>query len=356
MIVSKEARGGAGVEQRSVGAGQPLVVGQDDGVDFDLSQVRAFVAAAEELHFGRAAERLFLTQQGLSKRIQRLEQMVGTPLFQRQHNLVDLTATGRRFLPHARRLLATAEETAADLWPRARPLRIDVWGQVHAPLRIVGRLAAQLPQSIPELSMRRSLSAALEALDRDELDVAFGRPYDLLRPLPPGLALQPVYLDPLAVAMSVHHAHADAEVLTPGDLRSLGLWWPLENSQGEMAGFLESYGAQFAIPIATDGLNLGIDHLLDALRANSTRVALIGSQWPLSSTDGIKIVEVRPVPRFLWWVTYRKGTRHPQLARFLGLLEETARREGWLGFDPDRDWLPDADRADLRAWTAAAST
>jgi DNA-binding transcriptional LysR family regulator len=324
-------------------------------VDFDLSQIRAFVVAAEELHFGRAAARLFLTQQGLSKRIQRLEQQVGTSLFQRQHNLVDLTATGRRFLPHARRLLATAEETAADLWPQARPLRVDVWGQVHVPLRIVRRLTAQLPQLLPELSMRRSLSDALEALERDELDVAFGRPYDLLRAIPPGLALQPVYLDPLAAVMSVRHAHADAEVLTPEELRSIGLWWPLENSPGELPGFLGRYAAQFGIPIATDGVNLGVDHFLDALRAHPTRAGLIGSEWPLSSTDGITIVEVRPVPRFLWWVVCRKDARHPQLGRFLGLLEETARREGWLGFDPDRDWLPDADRADLLAWTAAAT-
>jgi DNA-binding transcriptional LysR family regulator len=118
-------------------------------MDFDLSQVRAFVAAAEELHFGRAAARLFLTQQGLSKRIQRLEQQAGAPLFQRQHNMVELTATGRRFLPHARRLLATAEETAADLWPQARPLRIDVWGQIHAPCGSSAGLRPSFPTSSP---------------------------------------------------------------------------------------------------------------------------------------------------------------------------------------------------------------
>jgi hypothetical protein len=94
------------------------------------------------------------------------------------------------------------------------------------------------------------------------------------------------------------------------------------NSQGEVAGFLERYAAQFAIPIATDGLNLGIDHFLDALRGHPTRVALIGSEWPLSSTEGIAIVAVRPIPRFLWWVACRKDARHPQLGRFLGLLRE----------------------------------
>jgi hypothetical protein len=55
---------------------------------------------------------------------------------------------------------------------------------------------------------------------------------------------------------------ADAEVLTPEDLRGIGLWWPLENNPGEVAGFLGRYAAQFAIPLATDGLNLGVDTFL----------------------------------------------------------------------------------------------
>lgn len=323
-------------------------------MDFDLAQVRAFVAAAEERHFGRAAARLFLTQQGLSKRIQRLEQMVGDSLFQRQHNQVTLTASGRRFLPHARRLLAAADESAAELWPQARPLRIDVWGQVHVPLRIVRRIAAQLPQLIPELSMRRSMSAALDALERDELDVAFGRPFDLARSVPPGLTLQPVYLDPLAAAMSVRHARAGAEALTPEDLRGTGLWWPLDNSPGELPGFLGRYAAEFDVPIATVGLNLGIDHLLETLRADPTRVAFIGTDWALPPTDGVSIVAVRPVPRLLWWVACRDHDRHPLIRRFLGLIAETARQEGWLDFDPTRDWLPDVDRAALRAGLASA--
>lgn len=322
-------------------------------MDFDLGQLRAFVAAAEEQHFGRAAARLFLTQQGLSKRIQRLEQMVGEPLFRRRHNLVELTATGRRFLPHARRLLVTADQTTADLWPTARPVRIDVWGQVQAPLRIVRTLTAALPQLVPELSMRRSLSAALDALERDELDVAFGRPFDLAREVPPDLAMEPVYLDPVAAVMSAQHPLAGTGALTTEDLRRTGLWWPLDNSQGELLGFLRRYAAEFGIPIATDGLNLGIDHLLDAIRTDPVRVALIGTEWRLPSYDGIRIVAVAPTPQFLWWVVHRTEARHPQLARLLSLMAKHRRRERWLDFDPDRDWLPEVDRADLLARLAS---
>ncbi|MFC3759684.1 LysR family transcriptional regulator [Tenggerimyces flavus] len=247
-------------------------------MDFDLSQIRALVVAAEELHFGRAAERLCISQQGLSKRIKRLEQLLGEPLFDRRHNVVELTLTGRRFLPKARRLLAIADETAAELWPQTRPLRIDVWGQVHAPLRIVGRLAAQTPHLLPELSMRRSLSASLGALERDEVDVAFGRPYDLLRPVPAGLIVQPTYLEPMAVAMSSRHPYAGTEVLSPDDLRAVGLWWPLENSPGEVAGFLREFGSHFEIPTSTEGLNLGVDHLLDDLRGNPNSLSLAGRE------------------------------------------------------------------------------
>jgi Bacterial regulatory helix-turn-helix protein, lysR family len=74
-------------------------------MELDLTQVRAFVEVAEQHHFGRAAARLFLTQQALSKRIQRLEHTVGEPLIHRGARGVQLSDAGRRFLPHARALL-----------------------------------------------------------------------------------------------------------------------------------------------------------------------------------------------------------------------------------------------------------
>ncbi|MFH8220246.1 LysR family transcriptional regulator [Streptomyces sp. NPDC018057] len=73
--------------------------------DVRLRDLRYFVTAAEELHFTRAAERLYVSQPALSKQIRALEGQLGTGLFTRRAQGVALTAAGEALLPHARRVL-----------------------------------------------------------------------------------------------------------------------------------------------------------------------------------------------------------------------------------------------------------
>src|SRR5262245_61616430 len=101
----------------------------------ELRHLRYFVAVAEELHFGRAAKRLSMSQPPLSRQIQGLEEELGFPLFIREYHKVELTSAGQVYLAQVRRILDQLEVAKQDAVAVAsgRKGRIRIGYGVHLP-------------------------------------------------------------------------------------------------------------------------------------------------------------------------------------------------------------------------------
>jgi len=182
----------------------------------ELRLWRQFVAVAEELHFGRAAARLHMTQPPLTQAIANLEQLLGVRLFDRSKRSVQLTEAGAALLPEARALLARAQALPAQARAVAEGgagrLRVAFVSTVGFDLlpRWVRGFRAQYPQVALEL-VEATGDVQLQALERGDVDAGFM----LHSPgfAPPGLEQLRIAREPLLVALPEQHPLATARPL-----------------------------------------------------------------------------------------------------------------------------------------------
>ncbi len=184
-----------------------------------LDQVRCFVAVAEELHFGRAAERLSMTQPPLSRQIQKLERAVGATLLERDNRRVELTGAGAAFLDEAYRMLNLVD-SAGDL---ARRVDAGTAGVVRlgftavSAISVLGPLLRRLTAALPDVEVllsERVTNAQVDGIRRGELDIGLARPpFDTSF-----LDSQVVLREPLKAVVPADHPLAGAgRPLSPSD-------------------------------------------------------------------------------------------------------------------------------------------
>jgi len=185
---------------------------------FDLNQLRCFVTVAEELHFGRAAARLNMTQPPLSRQIQVLEHIIDATLLERTSRSVRLTPAGRSFLPEARRILKLAESASQV----ARRIALGKTGSLKigytaaAAYGFLPDLIAACRARLPEVdfSLKEMVSGEqLEALATGQIDAGLLRP-PIARP---EFATKRVVAEPLLAAIPKKHPLASAEAIAIKD-------------------------------------------------------------------------------------------------------------------------------------------
>jgi DNA-binding transcriptional LysR family regulator len=177
----------------------------------DLRSLRQFVAVAEELHFGRAARRLHMTQPPLSLAVQSLERELGAPLFVRSQRVVTLAPAGAALLPAARRLLQAADDlprlaqsAAAGLSGRLRLAFVSsiAYGPLPGWLRSFRAAHPDVALALREAT----LDVQLDAFAADEVDAGFV--LHAQDAVPPGLAAWRALREPLVMALPDAHALA----------------------------------------------------------------------------------------------------------------------------------------------------
>lgn len=191
----------------------------------ELRQLRYFVTVAEELHFGRAAERLHIAQPAVSQQVRRLERELRVQLLDRSPRRVRLTEAGLRFLPAARDVLAAADRARATVaglaGRRAEVFRLGtITGLGERLDTVLDVFAERLPQLQVEL-VSLPVRERLEHVADGRLDAAFVR-----SPSPadsPELEFLPVWDDPLVVVLPARHPLAARETVALADLAAVPL-------------------------------------------------------------------------------------------------------------------------------------
>ena len=187
----------------------------------ELRHLRYFVAVAEELHFGRAADKLHLAQPPLSQQIRKLEEIVGYALFARTSRAVNLTSAGEVFLERARRTLRHVQEDLEEARSVGRGevgfLKVGFIGssmltQLPATL---GKYRRQFPKVNLQLKEFHT-SGVIQGILDNTLDVGFVRDSGPSE----GLEVEPLFSEPFIAVLPGRHSLSTRKSLSGAELRN----------------------------------------------------------------------------------------------------------------------------------------
>lgn len=310
--------------------------------ELDLRLLRAFVAVADELHFTRAAHRLYLAQQALSRDISRLESEIGAPLFVRSTRRVNLTADGERLLVHARALLALNDAVLTELRGVSRPLVVDVIGEELTAARIVDAARLAAPQFEFRVRYGGGLGAALPKLLAGRLDIAFGRTEGIGHSFPAELTRRLVRYEPLALLLSSDHPLAELPEVPLEGLRGMEIDASNGNEDAPewvdlAVSLLEAFGAR---PSAPHPHAVGTGETARHLQAQGIPILTMSECAAVSGAVIRPLVD--PIPLYPWAIVHRRDAKYTELTTLRSVVTELAEKERWQTV-PERAWVPDAD-------------
>jgi DNA-binding transcriptional LysR family regulator len=312
--------------------------------------LRCFVVLAEELHFGRAADRLYVAQPALSRSIQQLERVLGQRLFVRTTRSVELTPNAQALLPAARDVLDALSLLAGEVASGQSTLRV-----AHLPgSDTVALILDQLTRDDPALHVEEQVMAPAEqllALRDGRLDVAVCRAPD--PSAEPALRSELVRLDPLLVAV----IGRDPAERRPVDPRRRSVVLPDGGGRHrDLTRFVAAFEHAMGCSSPRVRVALGSGTEAYTIRRRGGRAFFtLGSHTVHLDTDCPAVGTAPWQAYYPWSIVGRRGHRSPAVAAFAAAAATVSTRRGWTDLSalPGEPWLLD-DTAPETSWTLAA--
>ncbi len=286
----------------------------------ELTQLRCFVALAEELHFGRAAARLNMTQPPLSRQLQQLEHDAGVRLVERSSRFVGLTPAGKAFLVDAREILRAVDEALLSARRIAKgeggvlTLGFIPAASYSVLPRLVSFIAAELPHV--QLVLKEMVTAdQVDALATDRIDAGVLRmPIDRR-----GMECVSISREPFVVAVPAGRPLAEGRTLAAKDLdrQKLVMYAPVESryhhelvSSAFRAANIAPVFVQYAREI----------HTMLALVGAGVGVALVPKIAGNLGFAGVALQDITFKPQIFSELTFvwRQRSSNPALRAFAG--------------------------------------
>jgi DNA-binding transcriptional LysR family regulator len=294
--------------------------------DLNPRLLRCFVAVAEELHFSRAADRLFLPQPWLSRTIRKLESQVGTALFVRSTRSVSVTPAGQRLLPAAREVLESLDAVGRIASTRRAELRVPHVPGHDTTMLVLDRLAGSHPDlATVELSIGDG--GQLAALADGRIDVAVCRLSERPRK---GLCCELLRLDPALVAL--RRGRTDLPDVV--DLRRVRVALAVDGSgdavENDLALELEHAVGR---PLPRVRVAAGSGTEIGALRRAGEQ-AFVTFESTLLADGQYSRQAIGPVqPMIAWWLVWRRDNISPARRAFVDAARAVADERLWKRTD-----------------------
>jgi DNA-binding transcriptional LysR family regulator len=286
--------------------------------NLEFNQLRCFVAVAEELHFGRAAARLHMTQPPLTRHIQLLEHALGVELFERTSRSVRLTKAGSVFLTDAVRLLQFAEQAAlsARQFGKGEAGKVTVGFTAVSGYELIPSLIARARTAIPGITvvLKEMVSVGqFAALDAGTLDLGVVRPLNTMS----DLAFQLIAREPLVLALPDGHRLAQEPKVVLADLHRQPF---IMYSQDEGKYFHDIIYALFSAPAVVPDYvqHIGQTHSVIGLVRAGLGVAIVPESACHFNVRGVQFKQLHDAHAFAeLYMAWRSEHRNPALHTFL---------------------------------------